>query len=78
VLLTAGAEDHRVPLWQSAKMTARLQAAGKSKGPILLRVDYEGGHGSIGAGLGQANAEWADDLSFLLWQLGAPGYQPAK
>ena len=62
VLLTAGAEDHRVPLWQSAKMTARLQAAGKSKGPILLRVDYEGGHGSIGAGEAQTNAEWADDL----------------
>lgn len=78
VLLTAGAEDHRVPLWMSAKMTARLQAAGKSKGPILLRVDYEGGHGSIGAGQAQANAELADDFSFLLWQLGVSGFQPGK
>jgi len=79
VLLTAGAEDHRVPLWQSAKMAARLQAAGaKAKGPILLRVDYEGGHGSIGAGEAQANAELADDFSFLLWQLGAKGFQPSK
>jgi prolyl oligopeptidase len=78
VLLTAGAQDHRVPLWQAAKMTARLQAAGRSKGPILLRVDYQGGHGTIGAGLAQANAEWADDLSFLFWQLGVRGFQPAK
>jgi prolyl oligopeptidase len=77
VLLTAGAEDHRVPLWESAKFTARLQAAGKSKGPILLRVEYEGGHGSIGAGEKQSNAEYADDFAFLLWQLGVPAYQPA-
>jgi prolyl oligopeptidase len=77
VLLTAGAQDHRVPLWESAKFAARLQAAGKSKGPILLRVDYEGGHGSIGAGEKQQNAEYADDFAFLMWQLGAKAYQPA-
>jgi prolyl oligopeptidase len=78
VMLTAGAHDHRVPLWQSAKMAARLQAVGNNKGPILLRVDYEGGHGTIGAGQKQANAEWADGFAFLLWQLGAKDYQPGK
>jgi prolyl oligopeptidase len=78
VMLTAGAHDHRVPLWQSAKMAARLQADGKTKGPVLLRVDYEGGHGTIGAGQQQANAEWADGFAFLLWQLGAKDYQPAQ
>jgi prolyl oligopeptidase len=78
VMLTAGAHDHRVPLWQSAKMAARLQAMEKTKGPVLLRVDYEGGHGTIGTGQKQADAEWADDFSFLLWQLGAKDYQPAK
>jgi prolyl oligopeptidase len=77
VLLVAGANDHRVPLWQEAKMTARLQASG-SKRPILLRVDVEAGHGTIGTGAAQANAEWADDLSFLLWQLGVPAYQPRR
>jgi prolyl oligopeptidase len=77
VLLTAGAQDHRVPLWEGAKMAARLQAAGsKTRGPILLRVDYEGGHGTIGAGQKQANAEWADGFAFLLWQLGAGEFQP--
>jgi prolyl oligopeptidase len=77
VMLTAGAHDHRVPLWQAAKMAARLQAVGNNKGPILLRVDYEGGHGTIGAGQKQADAEWADGFAFLLWQLGAKDYQPA-
>lgn len=76
VMLFAGANDHRVPLWESAKMAARLQAVGKEKGPVLLRVDYEGGHGSIGAGQKQADAELADGFAFLLWQLGVPSYQP--
>jgi prolyl oligopeptidase len=79
VLLTAGAQDHRVPLWQSAKMAARLLAsANKAKGPTLLRVEEDGGHGTIGAGQAQADAEWADGMAFLLWQVGAPGYQPAR
>lgn len=78
VMLTGGANDHRVPLWMTAKMTARLQAAGKSKGPIIMRVDFDGGHGAIGAGRSQANGERADLFSFLLWQLGAKGFQPQK
>lgn len=75
VLLSAGAQDHRVPAWVSAKMAARLQSAGPAKGPVLLRVDYEGGHGTMAAGQSQANAEWADEFAFLLWQLGAAGFQ---
>jgi prolyl oligopeptidase len=79
VLLTGGAHDHRVPLWEPAKMTARLQAASaKAKGPTLLRVEYEGGHGTLGAGQKQADAEWADGFAFLFWQLGVAGYQPQK
>lgn len=76
-MVTAGAQDHRVPMWESAKFAARLQAAGKNKGPVLLRVDTDAGHGGIGLGAAQQNAEYADDFAFLLWQLGAPGFQPA-
>jgi len=76
VLLSVGADDHRVPPWIGAKMAARLQAAGHEKGPVLLRVDYDGGHGTMGAGQKQANAEWSDGFAFLFWQLGASGYQP--
>jgi prolyl oligopeptidase len=78
VLLTAGAQDHRVPIWISAKMTARLQAAGKSKGPVLLRAEDDAGHGGFGMGRAQQDAEWADSFAFLLWQLGAGGFQPTK
>ncbi|MGZ3611705.1 MAG: prolyl oligopeptidase family serine peptidase, partial [Ktedonobacteraceae bacterium] len=41
----AGINDPRVDPMQSAKMTARLQAATSSKKPVLLRVDYDAGHG---------------------------------
>src|SRR5437870_9097465 len=37
--------DPRVAPFHPAKMTARLQAATTSGKPILLRVDYDAGHG---------------------------------
>ncbi|MGC1300717.1 MAG: prolyl oligopeptidase family serine peptidase [Alloacidobacterium sp.] len=45
VLVTAGANDPRVDPWQGGKMAARLQAATSSGKPILLRVNYDAGHG---------------------------------
>jgi prolyl oligopeptidase len=75
VLLTTGANDPRVEPWQAAKMTARLQAASASGKPVLLRVDYDAGHG-LGSTKSQRVAELADTYSFLLWQLGAPEFQP--
>lgn len=75
VLLTTGANDPRVAPWQSAKMTARLQASTKSGKPVLLRVDYDAGHG-MGSTRSQRNAELADELAFLFWQLGLADFQP--
>ena len=48
VLLETGMNDPRVDPWEMAKMTARLQAATASGKPVLLRVDYAGGHGAMG------------------------------
>jgi len=45
VLLDTGINDPRVDSRQMAKMAARLQAASTSGKPVLLRVDYEAGHG---------------------------------
>jgi prolyl oligopeptidase len=70
VLLTTGANDPRVDPWQVTKMTARLQAATSSGKPVLLRVDYDAGHGGIGATKSQHTALLTDQYSFLLWQLG--------
>jgi prolyl oligopeptidase len=74
VMLTTGINDPRVEPWQSAKMAARLQAATTSGKPILLRVDYEAGHG-IGSTKKQNEEQRADTWSFLLWQFGLPGFQ---
>jgi prolyl oligopeptidase len=68
VLLTTGANDPRVAPWQAAKMTARLQACTSSGKPVLLRVDYDAGHG-LGSTKTQRDEELADEMAFLFWQL---------
>jgi prolyl oligopeptidase len=69
-LLTAGANDPRVPVWQPAKFTARLQKNSLSNLPILLRLDPEGGHSvEFAASKNQQVEELVDQQAFLLWQL---------
>lgn len=77
VMVTTGFNDPRVISWEPGKMAARLEAATSSGKPILLRVDYEAGHG-FGSTKTQRQEELADEFSFLLWQFGAPGFQPAQ
>ncbi|WP_420142549.1 prolyl oligopeptidase family serine peptidase [Sphingomonas sp.] len=76
VLLTTGVTDPRVAPFHVAKMAARLQAATSSGKPILLRVDFDAGHG-IGSTRDQQDRETADTYAFVLWQTGARGPQPA-
>ncbi|GAA0534073.1 prolyl oligopeptidase [Rhizomicrobium palustre] len=66
-LLTTGVSDPRVAPFHVGKMAARLQAATASGKPILLRVDFDAGHG-IGSTRSQADQEAADTYAFLLWQ----------
>jgi len=75
VLLTTGVTDPRVGPFHGAKMAARLQAATSSGKPILLRVEFDAGHG-IGSTRAQQDREAADTYAFLLWQTGVRGYQP--
>ena len=75
VLAMTGANDPRVAPWIIAKMAARLQAASASGKPVLLRVDYDAGHG-IGSTRVQRDQQLADEETFLFWQLGEPDYQP--
>ena len=76
-LFTTGLNDPRVAPWQPGKMAARLQAATSSGRPVLLLVDPDAGHG-MGSTKTQRDREIADQLAFLYWQIGKPGYQPAK
>jgi prolyl oligopeptidase len=68
VLFTAGEFDPRVDAYHAKKMTARLQAATSSDGPILLRVE-SGGHG-VGQSLDQEIGIETDVLAFVTNQLG--------
>lgn len=73
VLLTHGVNDPRVEVWHSTKTAARLMAATSSGKPVLVRLDYQSGHG-IGSTKKQVLEERADMFAFLLWQMGQPGY----
>jgi len=74
-LLTIGFRDARVDAWDPGKMAARLQAAGASLSavgkPVLLRVDFDGGHG---AGALHMADETTDLFAFLLWRTGAADF----
>jgi prolyl oligopeptidase len=75
VMFSTGANDPRVAPWHMTKMAARLRAATTSGRPVLLRVDYDAGHG-IGSTTSQYENERADLWSFALWQMGEKGFQP--
>src|SRR5580704_15840881 len=74
VMLITGYNDPRVSSWELAKMTARLQTSTTSGRPILLRVDYDAGHGFLAASRQQSEELLTDQYSFLLWQLGYPAF----
>jgi len=65
VLLITGKNDPRVDSWELFKMAARLQAATSSKNPILLRIDYDAGHG-MGSSKTQRDLITADQAALLL------------
>ena len=67
VLLTTGVTDPRVAPFHPAKMAARLQAATASGKPVLLRVDFDAGHG-LGSTRAQQDQEAADTYAFILSQ----------
>jgi prolyl oligopeptidase len=65
--------DPRVAPWQAARMTARLQACTISHKPVLLRVDYDAGHG-LGSTKTLNDEMLADELAFLFWPLCVPEF----
>lgn len=75
VLLTHGANDIRVAPWMSAKMAAAVQHASTSARPVLLRIDFDAGHG-VGTGAAAHVDLMADIQAFTFWQAGVPAFQP--
>ena len=64
VLAMTGITDPRVAPWHVAKFAARLQKA-STGGPVLLRVDFDAGHG-VGSTRQQVDAQFADVFAFVL------------
>ena len=75
VMFATGAHDPRVAPWHMAKMTARMQAATSSHRPVLLRVDYDAGHG-MGSTREQLREYQVDRWAFASWQMGDPEFHP--
>ena len=69
VLFTTGDADTRVPPLQARKMTARMQAATGSAGPVLLLYDTKAGHAG-GRPIGKIVEDQSLEMAFLAWQLG--------
>ena len=74
VLAIAGINDTRVPVWQPAKLVAALQNASASGKPVLLFVNYDGGHLGSADKLKQLRFI-ANQYAFALWQAGHKNFQ---
>lgn len=75
--ITGGINDPRVPAWEPTKFAAKLQSNSASKNPILLQIDYEGGHGNNTTAL-HGHSNLSDIFAFAFWQLGHPDYLPKE
>ena len=75
ILLVHGVNDIRVDVWQTLKTGARFSIATSSGKPVLMRLEYDSGHGQ-GSTRAQSQARSADIWSFMLWQFGVPEFQP--
>ena len=72
--ITAGINDPRVIAWEPVKFAAKLMANNASSNPILLQVDYEGGHGNNTTAY-HGHSNLSDIFAFAFWQLGHHDYQ---
>lgn len=69
VLFMSGDQDSRVDPLHARKMAARMQAATAGEHPILLRVEFNAGHGQ-GTPLSKSIDELTDQYTFLAHELG--------
>lgn len=75
VLFEHGVNDSRVDVWMTLKTGSRMAAATTSGKPVLMRLEYDAGHG-VGSTRDQSQARTADRWAFFLWQAGHPDFQP--
>lgn len=75
-LVVSGINDPRAATFHGAKYAARIAAATAGDEPVLLRIDFDAGHGLASSSRTQADQLWTDIYSFALWQGGVKTFQP--
>ena len=70
MLVITGWDDQRVNCWQGGKFAAASQHATTSGKPVLLKVNFNGGHGGDMTSKEAAIKEQAARYAFVLWQCG--------
>jgi oligopeptidase B len=69
MLVRASVNDSQVPYWEGAKFTAKLRALKTGNAPLLLKVNFDAGHGGA-SGRYDALHETSFNWAFALWQVG--------
>ncbi len=69
LLVTAGLNDPRVTYWEPAKWVAKLRELKTGDNALLLKTNMGAGHGGK-SGRFEGLRETAEEVAFILWQLG--------
>ncbi|WAT16970.1 S9 family peptidase [Aurantiacibacter sp. MUD11] len=69
MLVTAGLNDPRVTYWEPAKWVAKLRELKTDNNILLLKTNMGAGHGGR-SGRFEGLRETAEEVAFILWQLG--------
>lgn len=75
LLGVTGVNDPRLAPFHVAKFDARVRAASTSGNPVLLRVEFDAGHG-VGSTRTQRDQLYADLFAFTMWRAGVLAFQP--
>lgn len=70
LFISGGLNDPRVTYWEPAKWAARLRATRTDDQVLVLKTNMGAGHGGK-SGRWESLKEAADEMAFVLWQLGA-------
>jgi len=69
LFISGGLNDPRVTYWEPAKWAAKLRATRTDDNVLLLKTNMGAGHGGK-SGRWESLREAADEMAFVLWQLG--------
>lgn len=72
LFISGGLNDPRVTYWEPAKWAAKLRATKTDGNVLLLKTNMGAGHGGK-SGRWESLREAADEMAFVLWQLGVEG-----